>query len=499
MNVRIVRATSATTFLCQLGFLIITLAWAGTTVAAGPIDSLRAAWSDPLATRPAVLDHGHPLPGDESILGCSATSLGDVPLSLERAVDLALCTNPKVKNTWLGIKVQAAALGMVEAAYLPTVSANLGRERSATGYPDSPAPASTVSGNTAYASLNWRLFDFGGRAAERESANLLLVSAIETHDAMLQKVMEDTIQAYFDAQSARATWQAKEEGEHIASATLASAQRREGHGALAHGDTLQAAAAHAHTSLDRNRALGDYLKACAVLVYMMGIPPDSEILLADIDPVVDASPLMPHYSRVDLAAWLEEVRRTHPSIMAARSQWDAARATLRSTQASGRPTIDFAANYYRNGYPNQSISGVGSHVRTVGVSISFPIFSGFSYTYKVRQAAALAEQRETNVLETEHDILTDLVKAYSDARSALESLDASALLLAAAQEALVSSQRKYDRGATDITEILNAQKELSDAKNERVRAINDWRSARLRLMAAAGQLGRKQLAVGMVN
>jgi outer membrane protein len=440
-----------------------------------------------------MLDHGHMLPGDSVESGCSISSPADGALSLTRAVDLALCNNPKIKDAWLGIKVQAAALGVVKSSFLPTVSANLGREHSATGYPNSPFPSSSATGNTANASLNWRLFDFGARAAERESANYLLVGAIQNHDAVLQKAMEDTIQAYFDAQSARAAWQAKEEAVRIASATLDSARRREGMGAMAHGDVLQAATAQARASLDRNRALGDYRKACAVLIYLMGIPADSTIVLADIDAAADSSAHMTRHIENDLDEWMQEVQRTHPAILAARSQWEAARATVKATRASGLPTVDFSANYYKNGYPNQGISATGSHVGTFGISISFPIFTGFSYSYKVRQAEAIAEQRETELIETEHEIVTELVKAYFDARSALDSLDASSLLLTTAQEALASSQRKYDKGATDIVEILNSQKELADAKQERVRSIGDWRSARLRLMAAAGQLGHAQL------
>ena len=484
MNVSIIR---------RIALLSIGVTMAGTSSAAGPMHTIEATWSDPLATRPPVLDHGRILPGDAAESGCSASSPADGPLSLERAVDLALCNNPKIKDAWLGIKVQAAALGVAKASFLPTVSANLGREHSATGYPDSRAPSSTATGNTAYASLNWRLFDFGARAAERESANYLLVGAIQNHDAVLQKAMEDTIQAYFDAQSARAAWQAKEEGVRIASETLDSARRREGNGAMAHGDVLQAATAQARASLERNRALGDYRKACAVLVYMMGIPADSSIVLADVDTATDASPLVVQHTKNDLGEWMREVQRTHPAILAARSQSEAARATVKATKASGLPTVDFSANYYKNGYPNQGISATGSHVGTVGISISFPIFTGFSYTYKVRQAEATAEQREAGLIETEHEILTELVKAYSDASSALDSLDASSLLLTTAQEALASSQRKYEKGAADIVEMLNAQKELADAKQERVRAISDWRSARLRLMAAAGQLGHAQL------
>ena len=51
------------------------------------------------------------------------------------------------------------------------------------------------------------------------------------------------------------------------------------------------------------------------------------------------------------------------------------------------------------------------------------------------------------------------------------------------------SQRRYSRGAADILEILNAQTALADAKDERIHALADWRSARLSLLASAGQLG----------
>lgn len=454
---------------------------------------MRSTLDDPFATRPPVLSHGPALPGDAAILTCSMTSPDGQALGLEKAVDLALCSNPKIKNAWLGIKVQSAAVGIAQAAFLPTVTANLAWERTASGYPDSPIPASVVSGNTAYASLNWRLFDFGERNAERSAANFALLAAIKSHDAMLQKVMEDTIQAYFDAQTAFAVWQAKLEDETLADATLASAVRREGRGAMARGDTLQAARAQARALLERNRALGDYRKACAVLVYMMGMPAGADIVLAGVDSGTDTWSVKLQHTRAELAAWLEQVRRSHPSILAARSQWDAALATVKANQAAGRPTVDFSANFYKNGYPNQGVSATGSHVGTLGVAISFPIFSGFSHIYKVRQAAALAEQRENDVLETEHSILADLIKAYADTQSAFDNLDASSMLLTAAQDALQSSQRKYEKGAADIIEILTSQKELADARQERLRAISEWRSARLRLMAAAGELGREKI------
>jgi outer membrane protein len=69
-------------------------------------------------------------------------------------------------------------------------------------------------------------------------------------------------------------------------------------------------------------------------------------------------------------------------------------------------------------------------------------------------------------------------------------LDVSAHLVQAAQEALTVSRRRYERGAADITEMLDTQSALTLARRERIRCLAEWHSARLRLLASAGRLGR---------
>ncbi|WP_347990130.1 TolC family protein [Methylomonas sp. AM2-LC] len=87
----------------------------------------------------------------------------------------------------------------------------------------------------------------------------------------------------------------------------------------------------------------------------------------------------------------------------------------------------------------------------------------------------------------------EVVKAYADATSSLQNLSYSATLLNAAQEALATSQRRYDKGAADIMEMLTTQTAFADAAQERIRTLAEWRSARLRLLAGSGALGRDRI------
>lgn len=451
------------------------------------LDRLDKRWDDPLLTRPPVLETGTVLPGDQHPIPCAALDTGprtSDALNLVQAVDTALCHNPQLKSAWAAIKQQAAAVGEARAAYLPTASMGVSRNSNKTWFPNSDAPDAKVQGNSVYATLSWRLFDFGTRQANQYAANTLLDAALANHDAVLQKTLAGVVQAYFDAQTALAVWTARQKNEALARQTLAAAQRREGRGAGAQTDTLQATTALAKASLDSSRARGAYHKAKSVLVYVLGVPAGTHFdLTEELVDTVDSV-------RQDLDRWLEEAKAQHPAMVAARAQLAAADARVLASRAEGRPTLDVSSNFYQNGRPNQGLPTVKTRESMLGVALTIPLFDGFARTYKVRGAQAQVEQKQAELLDTEHQVLMELLKAHADAAAALADLGASQQLLEAAQAALATVQRKFDKGAADILEILGAQAALSDAQQERIRCLADWRSARLRLLASAGGLGR---------
>ena len=102
----------------------------------------------------------------------------------------------------------------------------------------------------------------------------------------------------------------------------------------------------------------------------------------------------------------------------------------------------------------------------------------------------MAEQKEAQSKDVEHQVLTELVKAHAEARSSLNNLQSSEDLLRATKAAVDSSERRYAKGVADILELLSVQSALTDAQQQRIRSLNEWRAARLRLFAAAGTLGR---------
>ena len=447
------------------------------------------------------------------------------PVSLADAVDLALCNNPQIKSAWAAIKIQAATVGEARAAYLPTLSANASRmhDQVKQGNLNNNVESSTVYGN-----LSWRVFDFGGRGANRHAANALLSAALASHQATLQKTLANVVNAYYETQATLAAWQTKVLNEAALQKIFAAAQRRQAQGVGAQTDTLQVATALARMTLEKNRTQAAHQKTLAVLAQTLGLPPQTKLVLSDDmadshsnsfpkveregehaatrqykkqygeEPLSEADKVIRmkgdwnQLVRQDLDAWLNEIQKQHPALLAARQQVLSAQQKVWATTSEGLPTIDFSATYYKNGRPNQSLT---PNVKETlyGLTLTIPLFDGFARTYKVRGTQALLEQKQAELFDTEQQVLLDVIKAHAEASTSLDNLSAAKKYLENAQLTLDSVQRKFTRGAADIPAILNTQIELANAQQEHIRCLTEWRSAKLRLFAYAGVLERTDI------
>lgn len=444
---------------------------------------------DPLRARPERLDEAAALPGDTETLDCPVeASLPVHALALADAVNLALCHSPQVQSAWAAIKIQAAALGQAKAAWLPTANATISTLHSRTAYPSSPTSDSSNTGRTGYVGVTWRLFDFGARAADDTSAARLLDAALANHDATLQKTLGSVVQAYFDAISARAVARSRGEATRYAEQTWEATKRREAKGAAPVSDTLQANAALAKARLAEQRARGDFQKSISVLLYACGLHPEADVKLAE-EPEAE-----PAQAVADLAEWLDATMTRHPAILAAQAQVNAAEAKVNSVRAQGMPSIDFTGNYYRNGYPNQGLQPTSSATTTFGITLNIPLFEGFARTYQIRGAQAQIEQSQAQLLDTRLQLASIVVKDHAEAAAALANLDSSAEWQAAAKAAVESARKRYEKSAGDVLELLTAESASTDAQQERIRCLAEWRAARLRLFADSGMLGRSQIA-----
>ncbi|MEI8297245.1 MAG: TolC family protein [Pseudomonadota bacterium] len=436
--------------------------------AAGP-------FTDPFGTRDAI---GARTAGLDDPLGRDC-ALPAGPLTLAVAVDLALCRNPATRASWAGARQQAAALGIAQSAWLPSLTAS-GSEN----WSDNPRTIGTGSGSMqrttdAALSLSWTLFDFGGRESRIASARHLLEAAASSAGSAAQQTVLATVQAYYGVVASEAGLLAARSTEAAAQHSLEVARGRRDVGVATRADVLQAETAYGQAVLGRVQSDGSLATARGTFAVTIGAPADMTLRL-------DAAPVPAEVPAVTqkIADLMSEAARQRPDLAAALAQRDAAAADVGSARAAGRPSISVGAarNYV------QTAGLASDNYNSIGVNVSWPLFNGFNTTYRVRQAQAALAAREATAEQVRLGVSLDVWNGYAGLDSAGQQLTATAALLASATENEQVALGRYQAGVGTIVDVLTAQSALAGARQQRIGAERSWQVARAQLALALGRL-----------
>lgn len=422
----------------------------------------------------------------------------DAILPLKEAVVRALCGHPKARKAWADVKIRAAALGVVEAGYLPTVSVSA---------QDIKDDSSTVVGDAAYlgsgnrqtsyslsASLSWVLYDFGDREAKIDNADELLTAAQADHSEILQAVLLSAASDYYAAQSALGSWDAARETEKLAKDSLDAAMIRSDKGISPISDVLQAETAYVQAKTASAKAEAEWLKARGALASEMSLRPDAEFTLPSVDRGVSPGPAF----QQAIASLIDDAVRRHPSVLSAEAKVRAADAAIRQADAEGWPNLSVVAKSGRSNEGIAAAQGLPFHPAIeqdnyVGFQITIPFFEGFSRTYKVRQAEAEKASEEAALDDIRRHVGLDVWSSYQALRGATLTLENSSQYLGVAERSYSVALRRYTSGAGTMLELLNVQSSLANARQQHIRSVGDWRTSRLDLAAKLGELGMEQV------
>ena len=446
--------------------------------------------------------HGVPAVAAGSLLGSGAIcEFGAItqPLMLRETIERTLCNNPKTREAWANVKVQAANVGINRGAYLPTVSGNWQgvRDDSTTNVIGEPQLSSADRSfvRTDSVSLSWVLYDFGARGAALDNANELLIAARANQDAALQTAFAQAGKDYYAAEAAQGAADTAQEVESDANDSFKAATERVNHGVAPITDELQANTAYQQAVFTRAKAEGDLRTALGTLASDMALSPDTVIILP---PMSDSVPPDAEFSR-SIGDLMDQAKRSHPSVASAEAQMEAAAAKTRQVRRQGLPSLSFVSKYSQNNQPASLGLGVPSFPATgrdwyVGLQLTIPLFEGFVRNYQVLQAEAQTEVQRDTLDEARNQVALDVWTSYQALKTATENIGNSATLLDIAQQSEDAAQHRYQAGVGNILELLNAQSALATAKKQRVQALMDWRTARLELAGKLGRLGMDKIA-----
>jgi outer membrane protein len=165
-------------------------------------------------------------------------------------------------------------------------------------------------------------------------------------------------------------------------------------------------------------------------------------------------------------------------------------------RAGRLPTVDLVASHGHSGQSGREVAALPrSDSTSIGVQLNVPLYAGGGITSRAREAAALRVRADADLERARRDAALAARQAYlgvTSGRARIQALEAAEV---SSLSALEANRLGYEVGVRINIDVLNAQSQLADTRQELARARYDTLLAQLRLKAAAGTLDEEDLAI----
>jgi outer membrane protein len=402
-------------------------------------------------------------------------------LTLSQLVDVALVNNPTTQIAWEDARSAAAAWAEARGLYYPQIGGTAQYAYAKSGGTTKGTAPFKEQGADIGLSLDYLLFDFGGREAQIDAARLALINANWNQNQAIQNVLQTVAVSFYNYIGSKALVLADEANLKDAETSLAAAKLRLEAGVGTLPDVLQAQAQQAQVELDLVDARGNVEINRGVLATAVGWPANAEY---DVNENMGEMPVAALSNNVNDLIVL--AKKNRPDIAAVEAIVRQKQALLREAKAQFFPQISATAQILRWWVkPNGDNSDYFTNYM-VGLQLQVPIFQGFAIINSVRSAAAQAESARAALNLQQQIVINEVWNAYYNFRTAVQSLKAADDLVASAKESYDASLARFKSGVGDIVELLNAQSTLAQARAEQVQSRTSIFTSYANLINAIG-------------
>ena len=456
-------------------------------------------WKDPFGvegkTSPAPEQRWtptQPLPAVPAPKGSIEPLKSDAPLSLPELTEFALVNNPRTRQAWLAARAAASAVGIAEGDDFPNITGGWSfvRARPVSGTTGLLAPWINRWGPSI--SFSYVIFDFGLSDARLKAVENRLLAANLAQNRVLQEVVFQVEQAYYQLIGIEALVRVNEQGLKNLETALDAARRRRDSGVATVADVYRSETQVAQARLTLTRSRGEFEKARGQLASVVGLPVNSSLRVQTL-----SAPPQTQQTVLSINDYLETVKLVRPDLVAAQAQVEAFRASATAASKAGLPSIEFNANAQHSRWGLQGLGTAASplyHANTqsylAGINVRIPIFSGFKDTYAQRQAEMQAQQAEAarDILYRQTQL--EVWQAYYDLQTVSGSINSTEALVKSAEQSAQAVLARYQGGFGTILDLITAQQDETSARTQRIQSYLDWYTvlARLNLSVGAGDL-----------
>ncbi len=405
---------------------------------------------------------------------------------LAALIDLAQRSNPQTREAWERARQAALAVGLVQSAYVPQLSAEAlaGYQRTPMPIPPSVFPQGFFTAETRELvpslAIKWLLFDFGRRqAAERNARENSFVANV-AFTGEHQKLIFAVSRSYYALSAARGKLRAAERGLKTAEFDRDAVQARRSHGLATSVELAKAQRQYAQARFTLEHAAGTERTAYAAVLASVGLEPTSGIRIAE-----GSEPPFPEKPAADVGQYVAQALSNRPDIIAGLGKVRAAQAILDKERAEHKPTVALVGSLYQNigalsveGSPYYSVNKPGG---ALFLQFSWPLFDGGRRDIQSRIASAEVSAASETLEHARQTAAKEVADAYYGLTTALAEHDAALTLTAAARTSHAGALGAYRNGVGTYTS-------LSDEENALVQAETQLEDARASAQTAASAL-----------
>jgi outer membrane protein TolC len=323
------------------------------------------------------------------------------------------------------------------------------------------------------------LYDFGERQAQLQIAQAGQGLAEEEALRIRQDIILAVYNGFYGLTSALEARSVAEQNLERTRDHLRLTRERKEAGAVPKADILRAQVEVSNAELALVRAENLIRLARGNLNGALGRPAETTVEVA-VDSREFAGP-----DRIDLEHSFRQALELRPEIKATRKKIEASQAKIQRAQSAYGPRLKAEGGYgWRdNDFLPQDEDWL------IGISIEWPLFTGFARQYRVAQSRAELSKEEAEAQRLRLAVRQEVWNAFSRIQEAYQSWQTTGALVADALESGRLTRERYEAGAGTVTDLLDAQTALARAQATRVETAWDYRLAQAYFKRAIGKLG----------
>jgi protease secretion system outer membrane protein len=191
--------------------------------------------------------------------------------------------------------------------------------------------------------------------------------------------------------------------------------------------------------------------------------------------------------------WKELALRQNPDLRAMQQAVDVNQQEVNKQRSAHFPRLDAVGTYGKSAADSLTTINQDQKIRSIGVQLNVPIFSGGAASASTRQAVANREKAKADYEAQTDKILTELRKNHNLLVSSVARIEALEKAVASAKLLITATEQSIKGGVRINLDLLNANRQLFTAQRDLAQARFNYLLGNLRMRAGAGILSAEDV------